>query len=164
MGNHLFETGRGALELSRGFLLSLIDGLEGHQLVTRAGGVGNHVMWVCGHIAWTEDYFAKGLAQRERATPEPWDELFGMGSMPTESLSDYPAFDDVLGHLHSTRESLLSSLSELTETQLLEPMEEALSQFAKHKAMLMSSLAFHEGVHTGQVLTVRSSLGLPRMK
>jgi len=51
----------------------------------------------------------------------------------------------------------------LSDAELLEPIEGEAAQFAANRAVLMSSLAFHEGVHMGQVSVARRAAGLPPM-
>ena len=48
----------------------------------------------------------------------------------------------------------------MSDAQLRSPLPEGFTGFATSFAALMSSLAWHEGLHTGQLTVVRKSLGL----
>ena len=50
----------------------------------------------------------------------------------------------------------------MDEQQLLTPLPDEMSSFAPNFAAVMSSIAWHEGFHAGQLSAVRRSLGLPR--
>ena len=73
----------------------------------------------------------------------------------------YPSRDELVKAFEERRAALLEWFGSMSDEQLLEPIEGDLAQFAANKAMLMSTLSFHEGMHAGQISVARRAQGLP---
>ncbi|MEZ6318538.1 MAG: DinB family protein [Phycisphaerales bacterium] len=151
------------LAMSRGFLKMLLEGLTAEQMMTRPCAKGNHGMWIMGHIAWTDDSFLQGLGGQASGIPASWNGLFGMKSEPSDDASAYPSRDELMGAMEDRRAALVAWLSGLNEAELIKPIEGDMAQFARTLAQVPSSLAFHEGMHAGQLSMARRAAGLAPM-
>ena len=160
--SELKETGLAALAFSRRVLLRLLDGFDDSNALVRLGGTGSHAMHLVGHVATTDEFFRTTLSGEAWGLPPAYRELFGMGAEPSDDAGAYPAFEEVLGHLEGRRAALVGWFGSLDEAGLLEPLPEMLRGFAANRAVLMSTLAFHEGFHAGQVSGIRKHLGMAR--
>ena len=91
------------LHSSRKFLLALLETLSEAQLTTRAGDVGNHAIWVMGHLAFADDYFVSAFLDEPSCLPNGHAEQFRPGTVPSDDASDYPSRDELLDRLTTTR-------------------------------------------------------------
>ena len=151
-----------ALGFSRKTLTGMLEGIPEDKRTYHPAG-GNHVMWILGHLAWSDDFFMKELAGLDRACPDEWEGLFGMGSEPADDPSKYPPYEELLSQFHGRREVLVEWFTQLDDGRLTEPLKEEWKGFAENLGSLMSSLAVHEGMHIGQLTDIRRGLGLPRV-
>lgn len=160
MSSKLLDNGLAVMEFARNNTLAFLEDVPeekwGHQPAPNA----NHAMWIIGHLAVTDDYFLTNLAGRDSKLPADWSGLFGMGSQPQGDLSAYPSPSDVRDQLRPRREELFSWFKSLSEEKLIEPLTDDWKQFAPNYIGLASSLAWHEGLHAGQLTVVRKSLGI----
>jgi uncharacterized damage-inducible protein DinB len=157
----LFETGKAALDLSRRCTLKLVDGIPPDKLCHQPVPNANHALWVLGHLACSDDFFATTLGNREPVIDAKWAELFGMGSKPTDDPGAYPPLEEIKAGLERAREAMLEAFRSMGEQKLQSPTPDDWQAFAPTYAAVMASAAFHEGFHAGQLSAVRRSLGLP---
>jgi len=157
----LIETGLNTLGFSRGFLMNLLEATPDDAFFKVPCTGGNHPAWIVGHLALTDDSFLASRTGKASSLPESWDKLFGMKSESVEDTSIYPSREELTVKLVSTREALIDWLKSLSDEQLLEPITGDWSQFAKNPASLMGTIAWHEGLHAGQIGVVRRMIGLP---
>jgi uncharacterized damage-inducible protein DinB len=157
-----FDTGKAAMDLSRRCLLKMIEDIPPDMLCHQPVPGANHALWVLGHLACSDDFFATSLGNRESVIDESWSKLFGMGSKPVDDSSAYPPLEEVLDRLEQARESMLATFREMGQDKLQEPTPEAWRPFAPTFAATMASVAFHEGFHAGQLSAVRRSLEMAR--
>lgn len=160
MSNPAFATGKETLSLARGLTTKLIEGLTEAQFVHRPDGTCNHMLWNLGHIAWTDAYFTKSVGGRSTGWPETWDALFGMGSTCQSSAKEYPSVAEVKGQLNRQREELFKWFGSLSAAELAKPLPQELQVFGSTVGQLMQSLAWHEGMHAGQMTACRRGQGL----
>ena len=90
MANKHFEIGKTVLDFAHTNLLNLLEDVPDHKLTHQPVNHGNHALWIVGHIANTDTFFATSLGKREPKTPPEFAGLFGMGSKPTPDASAYP--------------------------------------------------------------------------
>ncbi|MGI9014559.1 MAG: DinB family protein [Phycisphaerales bacterium] len=156
----LLEVGLAAIRFSRHTLNAYIASIPEASCTHQPCSGGNHLLWVMGHIAWTDDFFVQHFTKSATQLPEQYNDLFGMGSTPRQSADEYPPFSEVQENLNSTREALITWFRSQDEQSLMQPLPENWQDFAPTRATLMGSLAVHEGIHAGQVTVARKSLGL----
>jgi uncharacterized damage-inducible protein DinB len=120
----------------------------------------NHALWVLGHLACSDDFFATHLGDHKSVIDEKWPELFGMGSKPIDDPGAYPSLEEVLTAMERARQTMLETFQAMGEQKLQSPTPDDWQAFAPTYASVMGSAAFHEGFHAGQVSAIRRSLGL----
>lgn len=157
-----FEIGKATLDLARRSTLKLVQDIPPDKLTFQPAPNTNHTLWVLGHLASTDNFFLTSFAKLDPVIEESWNELFGMGSEPTDDPQSYPSPGEVKAGLAKARTALAAWFQSMDEHQLLSPLPDEMSSFAANFAALMCSIAWHEGLHAGQLSAVRRSLGLPR--
>ena len=160
MANQLLEAGLKVMAFSRSATIGFLDDIPLDQWCKQPVAGGNHTAWVVGHIALTDDYFLSTLSGRSSNCPESWVTLFGPGSKPVGDLSAYPAPAEMKSKLSGSCDDLVAWLKSLDEKKLMSPLPQELQMFAPTHVELCFSLAWHEGIHAGQMTMVRRSLGL----
>lgn len=158
----LLDTGLAALAFSRRTTERLLDGFDASNAMTRCGPEGSHVLYIAGHIAATDEAFLTMVGGQAAALEPRYNTVFGMNVEPTDDASSYPAFDEVRAAMSSRRDALVAWFSSMDDEALLQELPEPMIGFARTYAILMSTLAFHEGFHAGQISAARRVLGLPR--
>lgn len=158
MSNPAQENGLAALGFARQLTLGLLEDIPDDKLFQQPTPGGNHAVWVMGHLTVTDDDFLTSVAGREAKCPEAWQSLFRMGSKPTDNPGDYPSVAELGQHLQFRREELIGWFKSLDEAKLESALPEEF--IAKTYGASMSTLAVHEGLHAGQLTTVRRSLDI----
>lgn len=141
---------------------SLLSPLTDAQVMHRAGGVGNHALWVMGHIASVDAYFCSSLGGQKPLFDEGFMSLFEGGSVVSDDARAYPSRQEVAGAMVSARENLIRWWSSLSDEEMGRELEGEVKRFAPDVRSLPVTIAAHEMFHTGQVATCRAALGLPR--
>ncbi len=157
----LREIAESAVELSRRSTLKMVADIPNEKFCEQPVPGANHARWVLGHLANTDNWFASTFGKRESVIDESWGKMFGMKTNPVSDPSGYPSVEDVKAALERARLSLIEALKSMDEQQVLAPLTEGMETFAPNLAGAMSTLAWHEGLHAGQLSALRRSLGLP---
>jgi len=160
MSNELLETGLAALAFARKATLGMIDTVPDDKLLHQPCPGANHAMWTIGHLACTDEHFMNKVFGRPFNKFEAWQDKFFMNSKPTENLADYPPITEVKEALANNREQLISCFKALDPAKLTSPLPGDLKDFAPSHAALISIIAWHEGMHAGQLAVIRKSLSL----
>ena len=156
------EIGKTTLEMARRSTLKLIQDIPADKCCHQPVPGSNHAVWVLGHMACTDNYFLTSLGKKDSLIDERWSKLFGMGSEPMDNPKKYPPLDEIKAKADEARRALLGWFESMDEQQLLSPLSGELAAFAPNYAGLMCTLGWHEGLHAGQLSSMRRSLGLPR--
>ena len=122
----------------------------------------NHPAWILGHLAFSADR-ASSLLGAAKELPADWTALFGPGSKPSATRSDYPAREELLRAVEDGFERLRRQAAAATPEQLAQPStspstKEALPTIQDGVAFLLTG---HLGVHLGQLSAWRRMAGLP---
>lgn len=122
----------------------------------------NHPAWVLGHLEFSADR-ARGLLGAEKELPAAWTPLFGPGSKPSSSRSDYPSKDELLRAVAQGFERLRQQAAAATPEQLGQPTTNPYTKGALPtvKDGVAFLLTGHLGVHLGQLSAWRRMTGLP---
>ncbi|MCP4591047.1 MAG: DinB family protein [bacterium] len=161
MSNPLLEIGLAALKFAREVTLGFLDDIPEDKLCYCPIPEGNHAFWLIGHIAITDDVFRCTLGGKTSKRPELWSKLFGRGSKPLPDAGAYPSPTELRAQLQGTREELLGWFQSLPDPKLTEALPEEFQRFAPNYATLMTTIAWHEGMHAGQLRMIGRSLGNP---
>lgn len=160
MTNPQIENGVNLLKFSRSTLMVLIDQIPEDKLCYQPFPGSNHALWILGHLTVDDNGYLTALAGKPSKIPAEWDQLFGMGSTPTSALSRYPPFNQLRDLSQQCREELIGWFQGMTDEKLAEPLPPEHGPFAANYGALISAIAWHEGIHEGQLTVVRKSLGI----
>ena len=152
-----------AMELSRQSVLALFNDVPEDQLSAQPFEGANHMLWQMGHLAVTDDQFRQLLAGSEGVCPAGWTELFGMGSEPVGDALTYPSLVELKEKAAEARNVLIDWFKSQSDEKLREPTPAEIQSLAPTVGAVMSAVAFHEGMHIGQITVLRKALGLPRV-
>lgn len=147
---------RFAREFSNG-LLNEIDSDE--QWLARPHERANHALWFAGHMGLVDNSTILLIAPRQAIRRDDFKPLFGMGSTPSDSLSDYPPVDEVKAWMDDRRAVLLQAAESLTDDDLNRTTPESSPPFIPTVGAALQFLIWHEGLHAGQITVVHRSLG-----
>jgi hypothetical protein len=152
---------RGALQMSDGATLQLVEDMRDAALTQPTPRGGNHPLWVLGHITFTEGNVPHVLF----GEPNPiakWAPLFAPGTEPRTDAAAYPSFEELLRTYRDLRARNLKILEDLGEEGLDRPtvappkgLEAALGTAGQ--AFLV--IALHQMNHRGQVADARRTVG-----
>ncbi len=145
------------LEFSRRVTLALLEDVPEDKWCYQPIPEANHATWIVGHIAVTDDSALAALSGQS-SLAESWKGLF-MGSKPNPDLAAYPSPAEMLRELGRIREGVVGWYKSASEDMLLAPIPGRLASLAPNRVALAASIAWHEGLHTGQLSLVRKSLG-----
>lgn len=160
----LKEQAKHGLATSRRMLDAVIDGLNSdadwfYQPTEKA----NHAMWVIGHLGLADNMFAAKFRPDTNKEPAGYKDLFWFGSEPSGDATKYPSVSEVLSYFRERRENLLQVLDDLSDDELnaAAPPADERSPLAgaPNLGQAFHFVAFHEGIHTGQVTVCHRGLG-----
>ncbi len=160
MSNLVLENGISALNFARKWTLEWLSDVPQDKLTHQPCAAGNHALWIAGHIAYADDVFMSNVGKKPARCSDSWVKLFGMGSKPQADAGAYPSLDEVTNALADNREGLLAWFGSMSAEELAKPLPDDFKTFAANQGMLMTTIAWHEGLHAGQLTVVRKSLGL----
>jgi len=160
MASNVIENGLAALKFARDATLGFLEDIPRDKVCHQLTAGGNHALWITAHIALTDDDMLSGVGGRKRRCPADWTKLFGMGSKPVGDLGAYPSYDEIKQALHERREELAAWFKSLSDAQASAPLPKDFEFFAPNQAALASSIAWHEGLHAGQLTMIRRDLGI----
>ncbi|MEO1717004.1 MAG: DinB family protein [Planctomycetota bacterium] len=159
----LLDTGLFLMDFSRQATTGFLAGFEGDAFVKRFTADGSHAAYIVGHITFTDDTTLNMLAGDAHTLSEAEQKLFGGGATISETLTDYPPQAELIEKMHAVRAKLVDYFKGLSPAEIIAPVEGPLAQFGDTRAKLMTSIAWHEGFHGGQLSVIRRQLGLPRV-
>ena len=159
MAHMLFENGVAVLAFARQATLAFLEDIPEDKLCYCAVPGSNHAMWLIGHLALTDVVVRHD--PEARGCPEGWDKLFGQGSEPIPDASAYPSLDEMKAQLSARREDVIAWFGAMDEARLLQALPAERQGFAPNYAGLMCTLAYHEGLHAGQLRVIGQALGKP---
>lgn len=145
----------------RQFHESILAGVPDDALFARAGGAGNHAMWVMGHIASTDAFVLGALGGPAPSLPAGFDELFSGGSKVFDDPGVYPDRDEMVEAMRATRAAVVRWAKSLDGDGLRAPTPQDLQPFAPDVISALHSLGAHEMFHAGQVASVRAARHMP---
>ena len=148
---------------SRDNTVSLLAEIPEDKLLHQPFEGANHALWVMGHLAVTDDWLAGVYDGGGKTLPEQYERLFGMGSKPVNDSGAYPPAAKVRQSFDAACRRLQGAIAGASEAGLAEPLPKELEGFAPDKLAMALKLAWHEGLHAGQLTVIRKSLGIAPM-
>ena len=123
----------------------------------------NHALWIVGHLGLADNAFASKFRPKTGSEPEGWRDRFWFGSQPTRDPKSYPPVDEVLDYFDDRRETLLKVIDDVSIEELLKPAPPADAPSpiagAPNIGQVFFFVAYHEGMHCGQLSVARRGLG-----
>jgi len=156
------DNGLKMLEFARRVTLAYLEDIPPDQRFHQPAPGANHAVWIIGHLTVVDDSFLSTLQGTEHSLTSMWREAFAQGSDPGTDPSQNPDWDELMKRFAAIRTDLLTWFRNLPDEKLEQPLPENLKGFASSQCALMSSIAWHEAIHAGQITTIRKSLGLDR--
>ena len=147
----------GSLSSARDFTTALIDAFPVERYCWQAFANQNHLIWIVGHLACIDDDFLVG-AQVRSSRLGSFRQLFVAGSSP-QPESEYPEFNIIRDYFDVCRMEIITWFRSLSESQLIEVLPEQLQHIGIDPIDAIFGLAWHEGLHAGQITTLRKALG-----
>lgn len=136
-----------------------------HHWLFQVHESANHALWIVGHLGLADNAFILKFRPSMGQEPNGWKNLFWSGSEPMSDPRHYPPIDEVLDYFESRRQTLLQVLKDLSLDELHQPAPppEAQSPIAgaPNIGQVFFFIAYHEGLHTGQLAVARRGLGYP---
>jgi uncharacterized damage-inducible protein DinB len=153
-----------SLYLARRLTRSMLEDFNTlHDWFYQAHASANHALWIVGHLGLADNAFASKFRPMRGNQPEGWKELFWSGSQPLSTPELYPPIDEVLAYFDDRRETLLQVLKEMSSEELSSPAPPAEAQSpiagAPNIGQVFFFIAYHEGLHCGQLSVARRGLG-----
>lgn len=147
-----------------GYCRMLVQDIADERMAEQPIAGVNHPAWILGHLAFSADR-ARTLLGADKELPATWTKLFGPGSKPTSTRSEYPSKDELLQAVEKGFERLQELIANTPPEQFTKPStnpytKEALPTIRDGVAFLLTG---HLGVHLGQFSTWRRMIGLPPM-
>ncbi|MCZ6834319.1 MAG: DinB family protein [Planctomycetota bacterium] len=156
------EPGISAMRFARSATLKFLEGLTDEQLMHRPTPEANHATWILGHLAYVDDSIYTKVSGHDSVIPSNYKALFDSGTTPSDNASDYPSKDELLTNLEKAHTAFIGWFESLSDEQMASAPPEGLEIFGANFACVVATLAWHEGVHNGQLIEIRRTLGLPR--
>lgn len=128
-----------------------------HQVHARA----NHALWFAGHMGVTDNFVLSLIAPNHAQVLPLLQDRFGMGSTPSARASDYPPVSEVLDYMRNRRKALIDLLESMSDAELNQPTPKGAPGFMPDVASCFQMIAWHEGLHSGQLSVAHRALGNP---
>ena len=123
----------------------------------------NHPLWIMGHLALADNRFAGRFREETDQKSDAFVDAFWIGSTPVADPAAYPAVVEVRAYFDDRRKNLLKVIDQLTEDELLAPLEPVPENHPMFPAPSQGSwllyAAAHESTHVGQLTVCRRGLG-----
>lgn len=156
----LRESGIAALTFARRVTMGRLEDISDDRFFHHPFHGANHAVWIVGHICSNDDSFLTGLKGRPSQLPASWKALFAAGSSPAVDRDHHPNRDQIMTQFEARRQELLAWFREMPTEQLISPVPEEWNSFGANYGILMGTLAWHVGLHAGQLTVIRKSLGI----
>ncbi len=159
------------VRLSRMLALRFVVGFDDSNCTRQAPGLPNHFSWNLGHLALTmhrvagmvdgrimpEADFVKGDGRGGDARRFD-SESVALGSTPADDRTRYPGAERARAIFEAAIERLAATVERATDADLDRQFPWGGGQSVW--ADLVARMAFHNGVHTGQIMDLRRALGM----
>ena len=147
----------GAIGSTRELLIKFLEGFDDANATAQAPGLPNHAAWTLGHLALTMHRAAEQISGADHALA--WDpEPYAFGSTPTAARDAYPPLAELLENFHRAFDLLLDAIRGGGDEGLARMVNWGSSSIAARDLALR--MAFHNGMHCGQLVDLRRALGL----
>ncbi len=124
----------------------------------------NHVGWIIGHIAASEDRTVSLITGAAQRLPTAMHELFRGGSTCLPDASKYPSRKKIDEFFHNSRANTVQALEAFDENKWNDPSpEEAFRDFFPTLGSLWGMQGTHQFWHIGQLTICRTKMKKKRI-
>lgn len=151
-----------SLKTSKDLMHRFVEDLRPEEYLHRPAPKANCVAWLLGHLILTERRALAnlGVPQGEMPQlPEGFEKRFARDEA-APGAADFGDVTPLLPLWERHRQMLIDKVSAATAEQLDRPLEKQHPRFSKAGEMA-AFMAQHAMLHTGQISTIRRSLGKP---
>jgi hypothetical protein len=145
---------------ARLFTTALIDSFPVEHYCWQSFAGQNHLLWIVGHLARIDDLLLNAVTQPRESRLGSLEQLFEPGSQP-QPESEYPKFEIVREHFDSLRTEMMAWFRNLSDIELTQSLPEYVQHIGSSPIDAIFGLAWHEGLHAGQITTLRRALQEP---
>lgn len=141
----------------RAIVAKSVHGMSEEQLTTVVPGRSNHILWNIGHMLTVQLLLVHKLAGLELLIPAEWPAYFGKDTGPQTWDAGAPSVSDVISRV----ESLAAEHAAVLASDPVIDFTPYTTGFGAVLATIDDAIAFnnfHEGVHTGIILSIKRSL------
>jgi uncharacterized damage-inducible protein DinB len=161
MANPIREQILATLDFTQTQLQNIFAAIPDEHFLHQPFPGANHALWTMGHLATVDRFFLKTFADADPALFERHKAAFFAKSSPSPNAADYPSINEVRAYFQESRKAFRDWIESLDEGRLTAPLSPELQKrFAPTLASVLSRLAWHEGMHYGQLTVLRKGLGL----
>lgn len=154
------QQARVALEFARMFSKGLIDETPQDKWLHQPTAGANHVLWNVGHLGVSHHWVRCQIDSSVPPGDEKWRKLFAGGSTPVNDAAAYPKIEEVRAYYEKQWDAVLSLLDKISDAELDAPVPKDSELFSKNKLGLFYFIAWHEGLHAGEIAMARKAAGL----
>ena len=121
---------------------------------------GNHIAWILGHIAWSEDSTVAAITGGSSRIPPSAQEPFKSGSTCVPDASMYPSRKEIDELFRSTRAHGVEAIRVFDESRWDDPSPDDVPRdFFPTIGSLWAGQATHQFWHIGQMTVCRTAMG-----
>lgn len=147
------------LEHSRGFTAKVFAEIgDDENWVRRPTGGANHALWIAGHLGVATNYFIGLIDPTKAQNRKEYGLLFGKGSQPKDSLSEYPSPEEIKGFWSERATAFIDLLDACTDDDLEREIPKG-PGFMPDVASVFQMAVWHEALHSGQLSVIHRLVG-----
>jgi hypothetical protein len=139
-------------ELTRGMLLNFLKSLDEQTADVQPKGFNNTIHWHIGHVLVSAESFMFGYPKLSSNLPAAYNELFKMGSKPSDWEGTVPTVDELI-HKLEDQASRIKSLPEEFFAKSL-PLKFPFGNIETFSD-LFAFMLYHEADHLGQMKAMK---------
>lgn len=138
------------IELTRGYFLKTIAGLEEGISEIQPEGFNNNISWHIGHVLTTAEQFMFGFPKKSSNLPENYLALFGSGTKPADWQGEVPSVSELATQLKEQLNRIKEIPSDSFSAKLKTPFlgQETFGELTNFALM-------HEALHLGQIQSMK---------
>lgn len=161
--NAVSQRSSALLRFAHKMLADMAAGIPDERACEQLPGAYNHKLWVLGHMAHSNQWFASLVDGQPMTSPQEWETLYGMKSRPVSDPAVYPPVADMRAAFEASIDRLCAAVDALSDAELDAPPAGDGAGFVSDKLDSALKAVWHYGWHLGQVASLRKGLGLPSL-
>ncbi|MCC7477540.1 DinB family protein [bacterium] len=144
-------------------MLANLQDVSHEDSLRPVGEAGNCINWLAGHLLHVADSLARELGAAQPVLSESESALYSMGSSPLSTESQCCQIDRLKEGLALQHKQISARLAAMSDEEYAAEIDPALLPVPLSKpnlASLITTLAFHQAYHSGQLGLARRALGM----